>query len=311
MKINLYEKMLYNSYARYLTNKLGYKIKKISIDAGFTCPNKDGTRGRGGCIFCSEKSYTPFCTVKNDIETSIKNQLLSDKYRYIAYFQTNTNTYASKEVLISKYDSALNYSPLIIGLNIGTRSDCFYDYVYDLIVEYAKKTYLTIDIGIESIYDDTLTKVNRCHNYQSVLDTLTQLDNFKKEHNIDFDVCGHIIIGFPWETYDEQMAYVNEMNRLPIQHLKINNLQLVNGTKLYDMYLKGKFHLYTSEEYIHFLAEFLSYLSPDIVIQRLTAYTPDEVLMYPRWDIEKFEFYKRLNEVMIENNLCQGSRFKK
>jgi len=299
----------YNSYAKYLKNKFGYRIKKISIDGGFTCPNKDGTKGRGGCIFCNELSYTPGFSVKDDIVKSVQNQITNDNHRYIAYFQTNTNTYSSKDDLIEKYDSALSASPLIVGLNIGTRCDCFQDYVLDIIVEYAKKTYLTIDIGIESIYEGTLRIINRGHDYKSVVETLNVLSDLKKTHNVSFDVCGHIIIGFPWETKNDQMLYASEINKLSIDHLKINNLQVVKNTKLAEMYKEKPFNIFSADEYIEFVAGFLSCLSPKIVIQRLAAHCPKDLLLYPKWSISKFDFYDKLDIFMKENNLFQGSKY--
>jgi radical SAM protein (TIGR01212 family) len=306
-----YSELRYNSYARFLANKFSCKVKKISIDGGFTCPNKDGTKGWGGCIFCNEMSYTPHCSIKGDIIQSIKNQITNNKYKYIAYFQTNTNTYSNRNDLIEKYNLALNASPLIIGLNIGTRPDCFQDHVLDIIIEYSRRTYLTIDIGIESIYDSTLKKINRGHDYNSVVNTLNILNDMKKNCNINFDICGHFIIGFPWETKDEQMAYVNEINKLPISHLKINNLQVVKNTKLAEMYKEDPFHLYSSDEYVEFIANFLSYLSPKLTIQRLVAYCPDDILVYPKWTTKKFEFYQQLDTIMKKNNLYQGSQYGK
>ena len=299
----------YNSYSRFLVKKFGHKVKKICIDGGFTCPNKDGTKGWGGCIFCSEQSYTPHMSIKGNIVQSINNQITDSKYRYIAYFQTNTNTYSTRNDLVSKYELALNASPLIVGINISTRSDCIQDYVLDIIVDFAKRTYLAIDIGIESIYDRTLEITNRGHDYNSIVNILSVLSNLKKTYNIKFDICGHIIIGFPWETYDEQMAYANEINRLPIDHLKINNLQVVENTKLAKIYKDKPFHLYSDDEYIEFIAKFLSYLSPNLIIQRLTAYCPEKILVYPKWTINKFDFYHKLNDFMIKNNLCQGSKY--
>ena len=304
-----YSDLRYNSYSRFLIKKFGCKVKRISIDAGFTCPNKDGNKGINGCIFCNEQSYTPHFSKKGDITQSIKNQIKNNKQKYIAYFQTNTNTYSDKNDLITKYDSALNASSLIVGLNIGTRSDCFYDYVLDIIVGYAKKTYLTIDIGIESIYDNTLKIVNRGHDYTSIVNTLNILNDLKKQHKVDFDICGHIIIGFPWESYAEQMAYANEINKLPLDHLKINNLQVVVNTKLHEMFTNEPFHLYSHGEYVEFIANFLSYLSPKIVIQRLTAYCPKKMLIYPKWVENKFKFYRQLNSLMKRNDLYQGSRY--
>ena len=300
----------YNSYSRYLTRKFGCKVKKISIDGGFTCPNKDGTKGFNGCTFCNEQSYTPYLSIKDDIIQSIKNQITNDSYKYIAYFQTNTNTYASESDLRDKYNLAIGSSPLIIGLNIGTRSDCFPDYVFDIIKEYAKKIYLSIDIGIESIYDETLKMTNRGHDYNSVIEVLNELDKLRKVNNLDFDICGHIMIGFPWETRDEQMAYVYEINKLPIDHLKINNLQVVANTKLAELYNREPFYLYSQKEYAEFIAEFLSYLSPKIVIQRLTAYCPENILLYPKWQEGKNDFYLQLNDIMEKNELCQGSKYK-
>jgi len=304
----IYPDLNYNSYTRFLTKKFGCKIKKISIDGGFSCPNKDGTKGWGGCIFCNELSYTPRFSIKDNITLSIQNQITSDNYKYIAYFQTNTNTYSNKDDLIKKYDLALSVSPLIIGLNIGTRSDCFQDYVLDIIVEYAKKTYLTIDIGIESIYDETLKIVNRGHDYNSVVDTVNVLNNLKKRYNVNFDICAHIIIGFPWENKDNWMFYADEINKLPIDHLKINNLQVVKNTKLAQMYNEKPFYLFSCDEYIKYIANFLSFLSPKIVIQRLAAHCPKDLLLYPKWSINKFNFYKKLNIYMKKNNLFQGSR---
>jgi len=303
----VHPKLKYNSYNRYLINRFGCKVKKISIDGGFTCPNKDGTKGWGGCIFCNEQSYTPLHSIKGNIIESIKNQIKYSHCKYIAYFQTNTNTY--KQELLKIFNLALSSSPLIIGLNIGTRADCIQDHVIELIIEFSKKTYLTIDIGIESIYDQTLKKTNRGHDYKAVVDTLNVLNNLKKDHNINFDICGHIIIGFPWETYDEQMAYVYEINKLPLDHLKINNLQVVANTKLAEIYKENPFYLYSSDEYIDFLANFLSLLSPNIIIQRLMAYCPKDLLIYPKWTISKFDFYQQLDKTMEKNGLFQGSRF--
>ena len=298
----------YNSYSRYLIKKFGCRVKKICIDGGFTCPNKDGTKGINGCIFCNEKSYTPHFSIKDDIVKSIEKQITGVNNKYIVYFQTNTSTYSDKNDLMEKYDLALNASPLITGLKIGTRSDCLSDQVLELIVEYARRTYLTIDIGIESIYDKTLEIINRGHDYDSIIEALNTLDNLKKTHQVNFDICGHIIIGFPWETYDEQMAYADEINKLPVNHLKINNLQVIADTKLFDMYKKEPFQLYSHDEYAEFIANFLSYLSPDIVIQRLVAYCPADFLIYPKWAKKKFDFYKQLNAAMQKNNLYQGSR---
>lgn len=299
----------YNNYNSYLKEKFGCRVHKVSVGVGFTCPNRDGNVAIGGCIYCNNDSFVPSyarsnLSLQDQIRTGmeyLKKRFKAEKF--IIYFQAYTNTYDKIEKLEKLYREALD-NENVVGLAIGTRSDCVDEEKIKLFEDLAKDWFVSIEYGIESIYDKTLEYMNRGHNYKSIIDAI----QITKEKGIH--IGAHIIVGFPTETRDEMLLMADEISRLKIDFLKVHNLHVVKNTPLARMYAKDPFRVFNYEEYIDFISRFIEQLSPKIVLERLFTDTPQDLLIAPRWNKTHNEILRGIEMELERRNTCQGRLFK-
>jgi radical SAM protein (TIGR01212 family) len=283
----------------------GAKVHKVNIDAGFTCPNRDGTLGTGGCIYCNNDSFRPSsCRPALPVREQVQNGIsyLRKRYgagKFLAYFQPFTNTYAPAEELEKLYYEALE-EPSVIGLAIGTRPDCIDGGKLDLLEEMAKEKFILMEYGLQSIYDKSLLFIERGHDYKAFLDAV---DMTKKR---GIHIGAHIIAGLPTETREETLGTADEISRLGIGFLKIHQLQIVKDTPLAMLYGDSPFKVFGYEEYMDFLVDFIERLSPDIVLQRLFATAPDDILIAPLWGRSRHEMLNDIEKRFSERNAFQG-----
>ncbi|HBG92111.1 MAG: TIGR01212 family radical SAM protein [Nitrospirae bacterium GWF2_44_13] len=299
----------YNAFGQYMKKQFGTNVYKVNIDAGFTCPNRDGSLGFGGCIYCNNDSFRPSsCKPSMSVKEQITNGIayLSRRYKaskFLAYFQPYSNTYAPVEELESLYKEALQ-EPSVIGLAIGTRPDCIDSEKLALLESLAKKHFILVEYGFQSIYDKTLRFINRGHDYKTFLDAVS----LTKSKGIF--VGAHLIVGFPTETREETLNMADEVSGLHLDFLKIHQLQVVKDTPLAQMYKENPFHTFEYEEYLDFVVDFIERLSPDIVLQRLFATTPDDMLIAPRWDRSRHQITNDIQQRFIERDTFQGKKYK-
>lgn len=291
----------YFSFNAFLKKNFNYgKIRKIPINAGFSCPNKNGSISGTGCIFCDAYGSGPIKT----FELSIRDQIAAFMagrlgFKYIAYYQAHANTYAPVNELREKYEIIFDF-PEIVGLFIGTRPDAVAPEIYPLLEELNRRTYLTVELGLQSIHDKSLRFLNRNHNYQQFLDTFRQL----KERDIDTVV--HLITGIPGETRSDMLATVKEMNRLKPAGVKFHLMHVLKNTRLYDIYREGAFKLLEKEEYIDLAVTLLEHLDPGIVIHRLTGERDREIFYAPGWAMDKNGVIQSIRQTMEERDTYQG-----
>ena len=296
----------YHTYNYYLKNKYQQKIAKVSLNAGFTCPNRDGTKGKGGCIFCSDSGSGDFA---GNVYDSLQKQfqdvstMMRKKWpdcKFIAYFQANTNTYGTLDRLKATFEPFLDY-PDVVGIAIATRPDYLSEEICDYLYELSQKCDLYIELGLQTIHDSTAQLINRGHDYQTFLKGLERL---RKRH---LDVCVHIINGLPYETYDMMIETAKVVGKLDIQGLKIHNLFMLKDTALHKMYLQKPFPLLSREDYIKLVVEQLTYIPDSVVIERLTGDAPLKDLVEPLWSIKKVTILNDIDKLMKEKDLYQGS----
>lgn len=301
----------FNSANEYFKNIFGKRVQKISINAGFTCPNRDGTKGVGGCIYCNNDSFKPFYTLPTKSITQQLNEgieFFSKKYQtqqYLAYFQAFTNTYAPIDVLKKKYDEALQVNN-VIGLVISTRPDCFDENVAILLKDYAQKFFVLVEFGIETTNNTTLAIINRQHTYEDAKKAIELCNKYDILSGI------HLIFGLPNETKEEIVQRAKEISPLPFKLLKIHHLQIIKGTKLATIYAQNPdfVKVYELDEYIDLIIEFLEYLSPDKIIDRFINEVPQEYLIAPIWGkIKNYEFVHKLTKEMNLRNSWQGKKY--
>ena len=298
----------YHTLNYYLRNKFNSKVCKISLNAGFTCPNIDGTKGYGGCIYCSKSGSGEFGgnPSKSLVEqfNDVK-EVLAKKWpnaKYIAYFQARTNTYAPLEVLKEKYETVLKIDN-VIGLDIATRCDAISDDTLDYLEELSKRTFLTIELGLQTTKEETSILINRGH-------TLKEFDDMvKKLRDRNINVVVHIINGLPYENEDDMLNTVMHLNKLDIQGIKIHMLNIVKDTPLEVLYNKEKFHILTKEEYIDIVIKQLELLDEKIVIHRITADPDINTLVEPRWLVKKFCVLNDIDKEMVRRDTYQGKYF--
>ena len=300
----------YHTLNYYLKNKFNCKVFKVSLNAGFTCPNIDGTKGYGGCIYCSKSGSgehggnpnkdltTQFYEIKNITEKKWPNS------KYIAYFQARTNTYAPLEVLKAKYEEVLKIDN-VIGLFIATRCDAITNDTLDYLEELNKRTYLTIELGLQTIHEKTSKLINRGH-------TLEEFDSMvKKLRNRNIDVVVHIINGLPYETEDMMLDTIKHLNTLDIQGIKIHMLNIVKDTPLETLYNKEHFHILSKDEYIDIVIKQLELLNSKIVIHRITSDPDVSTLIEPTWLIKKFCLLNDIDKEMVKRDTYQGKNYQK
>lgn len=297
----------YHTLDYFYKHKFNSKVCKISLNAGFTCPNIDGTKGYNGCIYCSKSGSGEYAGNPNeDLLKQFNNikKVMNKKWpnsKYIGYFQARTNTYAPVEILKEKYEAILK-QPNVVGLSIATRPDAISDKCLEYLKELNKKTFLTIELGLQTIHDKTSKLINRCHDLKCFEDTLKKL----QESNI-FTVV-HIINGLPYETKDMMIETVKYLNKLKIDGIKIHMLSILKNTPLETYYNKNKFHVLSKEEYIDITIEQLRHLNPNIVIQRLTGDPMKEDLIEPKWTTKKIDILNSIDKIMAKKNIYQGDK---
>lgn len=300
-----------NSNKRYHTldyfykNKFNSKVFKVSLNAGFSCPNIDGTVGYGGCIYCSSSGSGDYAGNPNDNlvkQFNTVKEIIHKKWpeaKYIGYFQAHTNTYAPVNVLKEKYETILKL-PNVVGLNIATRADAISDECLDYLTELSKKTYLTIELGLQTIHESTTKLINRCH----TLECFEKMVKKLRDRNIN--VVVHIINGLPYETKEMMIETAKYLNKLDIQGIKIHMLHILKGTKLAKIYNEKPFHVLTKEEYIDIVCDQLEYINENIVINRITGDPSIDDLIEPNWLVKKFCVLNDIDKEMVKRDSYQG-----
>ncbi len=300
-----YNNKRYHTLDYFYKNKFNSKVFKISLNAGFTCPNIDGTKGYGGCIYCSNLGSGEFAGDKdkdlvtqfNDVKKIMENKWPNGKY--IGYFQAHTNTYAPVNILKQKYETILALDN-VIGLSIATRPDSITEECMDYLEKLSKRTYLTIELGLQTIHEETSNFINRCHSLECFLSCVKEL----RKRNIN--VVVHIINGLPYETKDMMIETVKFLNDLDIQGIKIHMLSILKNTKLEKIYNERPFHILTKEEYVDIVCDELEYLREDIVINRITGDPKVEDLIEPNWLVKKFTVLNEIDKEMKRRDSYQG-----
>ncbi len=291
--------MKYVEFGPWLQSELGCKVQKISVNAGMTCPNRDGTLGTGGCTFCNNQTFNPaYCRTEKSITQQLEEgkQFFARKYptmKYLAYFQAYTNTYAELDRLVSLYEEALRV-PDVVGLVIGTRPDCMPDNLLDYLEELNRRTFLIVEYGVESANDETLLRINRGHTFRQSCEAICRT----AERGIR--VGAHVILGFPWEPFDELMRQAEEIGRLPLTTLKLHQLQIIRGTQLAREYAEQPWAVPTAEEYIDLVLHYISRLPYGLVMERFVSQSPPEMVIAPQWGLKNHEFANLLRNRMVK-----------
>jgi len=301
----------YNDYSSFIKKKFNERVQKISLDTGFTCPNRDGTKGIGGCTYCNNNTFNPYyCKPSKSITQQLDEgiEFFAKKYKtqqYLAYFQAYTNTYADINLVKELYTEAINH-PKVIGLVIGTRPDCINEELVTFLADLAKDNFISLEFGVESTLNKTLDLINRCHTYEETK-AAYELAKDKGIH-----LGAHIIIGLPGETKKDLLNHAFELSRLPINTLKIHQLQVVKHTMM-AVQLKenpAMFQLFSAEEYIELMTEFITLLRPDIIIERFISESPSHLLIAPQWNgLKNFEIVAKIDKKLIEKDLWQGKHY--
>ena len=289
--------MKYKEFGPWLQEQLGTKVQKISVNAGFSCPNRDGTVGYGGCTFCNNQTFNPaYCQPTKSITQQLEEgkRFFARKYpsmKYLAYFQAYTNTYGQLEHLKELYEEALQV-PDVLGLVIGTRPDCMPSDLLEYLTELNRRTFLIVEYGIESTNEETLQRINRGHTY------VLSADIIRKTAACGIRVGAHIILGFPWESREELMRQADEIARLPLTTLKLHQLQIIKGTALAEEYLQNPWPLPTAQEYIDLVLEYISHLPPTLVLERFVSQSPPEYVIAPQWGLKNYQFTNLVKEMI-------------
>jgi len=296
----------YNDFSTWLRRQLGCKVQKISIDAGFSCPNRDGTLATGGCVFCDNKAFSPaYCrgnkSVKRQVEDGIS--FFKRKYKdmkYLAYFQAFTNTYAPVEHLKSLYEEALSIED-VVGIVIGTRPDCVSDDILNYLERLNRQTFMIVEYGIESTDNKMLKRINRGHTYEC---SVRAIERTKER---DILVGGHVILGLPGMTEEDSIREVERLNNTQLDILKLHQLQVVKDTRLAEEYLEKPFKVFNIDEYIRLVATLIQHIRPDMILDRFISQSPAEMLIAPKWGIKNYEFANTLDNYLTKNNIYQGA----
>ena len=307
MKMN---EIRYNDLSAYLSAHFPYKVQKISLNAGFTCPNRDGTVGYGGCTYCNNQTFNPaYCKTEKTVTEQLVEgkQFFARKYpemKFLAYFQAYTNTYAELEELKRKYEEALQVKD-VVGIVIGTRPDCMPDTLLDYLEELNQRTFLIVEYGVESTDNDTLKRINRGHTFEVAGEAI------RKTAARGIRVGAHIILGLPGETNDQLIKQAGVLSALPLTTLKLHQLQLIKGTRMaheFEMQPED-FHLYSADEYIDLVIDYVEHLRPDIVLERFVSQSPKELLIAPDWGLKNHEFTDKVKKRMRERDAWQGKKY--
>ncbi|EJO7119827.1 TIGR01212 family radical SAM protein [Staphylococcus pseudintermedius] len=303
-----FEKKRYHTLNYHLKNKFGQKIFKVALDGGFDCPNRDGTVAHGGCTFCSAAGSGDFAGNRADtIEVQfkeIKNKMHEKWHegQYIAYFQAFTNTHAPVAVLREKFEAALK-EPGVVGLSIGTRPDCLPDDVVDYLAELNERTYLWVELGLQTIHQETSDLINRAHDMDCYYEGVAKL----RRHNIK--VCSHIINGLPGEDYDMMIETAKAVAQMDVQGIKIHLLHLLKGTPMMKQYDKGLLEFMTKEQYIQLVCDQLEQLPPEMIVHRITGDGPIDLMVGPMWSVNKWEVLNEIDAELERRGTVQGASY--
>lgn len=300
----------YNEFSDFLKDVFPGKVQKISLNAGFTCPNRDGTKGFGGCTYCNNQTFSPeYCHTEKSITRQLEEGVafFARKYpelRYLAYFQAYTNTYDATERLIAKYEEALRF-PGVCGLIVGTRPDCMPDDLLDYFSDLSKHSFVLVEYGVESTLDKTLRRINRGHTYAEAEEAI------RRTASRGIYTGAHLILGLPGESREEILSHAGRISKLPLTTLKLHQLQLIRNTRMAKEFEESPadFHLYSVDEYIDLVIDFVERLNPDIVVERFVSQSPKELLIAPDWGLKNYEFTAKVLKRFAERNTWQGRRY--
>lgn len=298
----------YNDYGTWIRRQFEFRVQKISIDAGFTCPNRDGRISTGGCIYCDNRTFNPsYCQRRLSVSNQLAEgkQFFARKYpdmKYLAYFQAFTNTYAPIAQLKALYEEVLQVED-IVGIVIGTRPDCVSDELLDYLAELNERTFVLVEYGIESTNNDTLLRINRGHSFEQSVSAL------ERTHQRGLLTGAHIILGLPGEDAAESLRQAPILSQLPIDILKIHQMQIIRGTRLAEEFEREPFHIYTVDEYIELIAQYIQRLRPDMVLERFVSQSPKELLIAPHWGLKNYEFTNKLVNYLKAKDIHQGQLF--
>ncbi|HEY9569519.1 MAG TPA: TIGR01212 family radical SAM protein [Metalysinibacillus sp.] len=298
----------YYTWNRFLRNEFGHKVFKVALDAGFDCPNRDGTVAFGGCTFCSAAGSGDFAGNRVDpidvqfAEIKAKMQQKWKDGKTMAYFQAYTNTHAPLAELKEKFEAALAQEG-VMGLSIATRPDCLPDDVVEYLAELNERTYLWVELGLQTVHEKTATLINRAHDYQTYVEGVEKL----RKHNIR--ICSHIINGLPLEDYDMMMETAKAVAKLDVQGIKIHLLHLLKGTPMVKQYEKGMLEFLDKDAYINLVADQLEVIPPEMVVQRITGDGPIDLMIGPMWSVNKWEVLNGIDAELARRNSWQGKKF--
>lgn len=291
--------MFYKDYSHWIREQFPFRVQKISVDAAFSCPNRDGRLSLGGCTFCDNKTFNPsYCDRGKSITQQLEEgkAFFAKKYpemKYLAYFQAYSNTYAPLEELKRKYEDALAVDD-VVGLVIGTRPDCVSDEALDYLQQLNQRTFLIVEYGIESANDNTLRRINRGHTFDCSRQAII------KAHQRGIITCGHIILGLPGEDEEEMLHQASTISQLPLDILKLHQLQIIKGTPLAKEYEAHPFHVFSAEEYVNLVIRYVSKLRNDLVLERFVSQSPPNMVIAPKWGLKNHEFTDLLNKRIRE-----------
>jgi radical SAM protein (TIGR01212 family) len=300
----------FNDFPSYFKRTFSERIQKVSIDAGFTCPNRDGSKGVGGCTYCNNNSFNPdYCSPKKSITVQIQEGIdfFKAKYksqRYLAYFQAYSNTYGTLDTIKKLYEEALAHEK-VVGLVIGTRPDCVNDEILNYLEELAKNYYIAIEYGVESANDDALIAINRGHTYsvaeKAILNTA----------NRGIHIGAHLVNGLPYDTKELMVQHAVRLSNLPIETLKLHQLQILNHTVMANEYAEHpeRFYMFELEEYLDFIVDIIERISPDVMLERFINQSPPGWLIAPKWGVKNYQFVNLLDKRLKERDTWQGKFF--
>jgi len=305
-----YNSRRYYPFSQFLRERFSCKVYKLPVDAGFTCPNRDGKIGYGGCTYCYNPSFSPpLLLQKSSISLQVKYRkaLLKRKgkvNKFLVYFQSYTNTYAKVKILKRLYDEAIQDKD-VIGFCIGTRPDCVPDEVLDLIESYAKDYHIWLEYGLQSIHNETLLRIRRGHNFTQFEDAV------KRTQGRNIFICVHIILGLPGEAKEDILKTTRALVRMGIDGIKLHHLQVIKNTRIAREFSKGEFKVLSLEDYIELVCDVLELLPARITIQRLVGEVlQDKMLVAPRWNLNKHKILSAIDQEFVDRGSFQGSKFK-
>ena len=308
MELNKVNTPYYCDYGTWIRSRFPFRVQKISVDAGFTCPNRDGRISTGGCIFCNNRTFNPsYCDSRQSISQQLEEgkRFFARKYpdmKYLAYFQAYTNTYDSLDRLQALYEEALGVDD-VVGIVIGTRPDCVSDELLDYLSELNERTFLIVEYGIESANNLTLQFINRGHTFEQSRQAIS------KTHQRGILTGGHIILGLPGEDAEESIRQASLISALDLDILKIHQMQIIRGTALERIYEQKPFHIYSVDEYIPLIARYIQYLRKDLIVERFASQSPPELLVAPHWGLKNYEFTNLLVNYLRQHKIYQGQLF--